>query len=116
MINIQFVTVPLAKVRKPLHFRGRFRRPENDVCWLAPSRIFQRKEGCAYQGSVWLNVGVLLSYQKLIFPGHSQIVALVVLLAHVLLNQISQRKVLDHNLIVFRQWHNRDSLEQVVSS
>ena len=38
---------------------GRFRRPEDNMYWLAPSKIFQRKKGrCANLGSVQLNGGI----------------------------------------------------------
>ena len=49
-------SVPLkhVQVRKHLCLWGRSRRPENNVCWLAPSNIFQLRGGggggggCAY--------------------------------------------------------------------
>ena len=41
IINIRFVTVPLVKVREHLRLRGRFRRPENNVCRLSHPNFFQ---------------------------------------------------------------------------
>ena len=55
--DIRSVPVPHVKVRKLLVCGGRlgrFRRPENIVCWIAQSNIFQKKRGaiswglCAY--------------------------------------------------------------------
>ena len=61
-INVQFVMVPLVKVRKHLHVQeevGEVRRPENKKYWLAPSKFFQRKKGrCANLSSVQLNGGI----------------------------------------------------------
>ena len=42
MINIQFVLVPLVKVRIHYHLGGGLKRPENKVCWLSR---FQRGGG-----------------------------------------------------------------------
>ena len=33
---------------------GRFRNPENKVCWLVPSKIFQKKGVCGHLGSMRL--------------------------------------------------------------
>ena len=39
VVNTRLVTVPLEKVRKHLRLHG----SENNVCWLVPSKDFQKK-------------------------------------------------------------------------
>ena len=48
---------------------GRSRRPENNICWLAPSNIFQKKGGILSVGLCGLTsmISVILDIKVFVF-------------------------------------------------